>query len=68
VAKTAGIFVLVVEKSLRESKFAKSCSGKKATLVFNFVLGESLLPQEIRFSFGYPNQFWITAPPMIAMP
>jgi hypothetical protein len=68
VAKMAGIFVPVVEKSLRESKFAKSCSGKKVTLVFNFVLAESLLPQEIKFSFGYPNQFWITAPAMLVQP
>jgi hypothetical protein len=64
--KPGALFVPDVEKSLRESKFAKSCAGKKVTLVFNFVMGERLLPKEIRFSFGPPNQFWIAAgtPPL----
>lgn len=63
-SKADGIFLPTVEKSLRASTFAKSCAGKKVTLVFNFVLAESLLPQETKFSFGYPNRFWIAAPPM----
>jgi hypothetical protein len=33
-------FLPVVEKSLRASTFAKSCGGKKITLVFNFVMAE----------------------------
>ncbi len=67
-SKTAGIFVPVVEKSLRASTFAKSCGGKTVTLVFNFALDESLLPNEIRSSFSYPDQFWITAPSTLIQP
>jgi hypothetical protein len=62
------MFQSAVEKSLSASTFAKSCAGKKVTLVFNFVLAERLLPQETRFSFGYPNHFWIAAPPMLVQP
>jgi hypothetical protein len=68
VAKMAGIFVPVVEKSLRESKFAKSCAGKTVTLVFNFVLSENPQQGEIRFLYGYPNQFWVTAPIPLVQP
>jgi hypothetical protein len=68
VAKSGGLFVPAVEKSLRASAFLKSCANKKVTLVFNFVMGESPLQQEIRFSFSYPNQFWISAPIPLVQP
>jgi hypothetical protein len=64
----ATIVTPVVEKSLRASTFVKSCAGKTVTLVFNFVFAESLQPREIRFSFGYPNQFWVTTPHAMVMP
>jgi hypothetical protein len=64
----SNIFVPAVEKSLLASTFAKSCAGKKVTLVFNFVLLESLQPQEGTSSYGYPNQFWIAAPSMMVQP
>jgi hypothetical protein len=68
VAKSGGLFVPVVEKSLRASAFLRSCANKKVTLVFNFVTAESLLPGEVRFSFSYPNQFWISAPSPLLQP
>jgi hypothetical protein len=67
-SKADSIFSSVVEKSLRASTFAKSCAGKKVTLVFNFVLAESLPPQQTRFSFGYPNRFWIAVPSPMVQP
>jgi hypothetical protein len=54
-----------VEKSLGASKFAKVCAGKQVTLVFNFILGDAPAPIVL---FGYPNRFWITAPPMLVQP
>jgi len=58
------LFTPAVEHALIASAFRKSCVGKPVRLVFNFVLGEALdpnnLPQTI--SFGYPNQFWISSP------
>jgi hypothetical protein len=68
VSKSGGLFVPDVEKSLRASAYLKSCANKKVTLVFNFVLGESPLLKEITFSFGPPNQFWITAPMSLVQP
>jgi hypothetical protein len=58
-----------VEKSVGASSFGKACAGKTVTLVFHFELGEKLTdsPQPI-VSFGYPNHFWITAPPMLVQP
>jgi len=64
------LFPPEVHKALRASGFHKGCGGKSVTLVFHFVLGEQSdphgLPQAV--SFGYPNQFWISVPPMIAQP
>jgi hypothetical protein len=67
---TSGAHILspsAVEKAIRASTFRKTCNGKSVTLIFNFVLGEELdrdrLPQ--RVSFGYPNRFWISAPPQV---
>lgn len=58
-----------VEKSVGASSFARACAGKTVTLVFHFELGEKLTDslQPIT-SFGYPNHFWITAPPMLMQP
>jgi hypothetical protein len=52
-----GMFVSVVEESLRASAFAKSCAGKKVGLIFNFVLTEAKASTQLKFSFSYPNQF-----------
>lgn len=57
-----------VEKCLRASMFRTACAGKEAELVFNFVLAESGPPGETKFSFGFPNQFWISAPPTMVQP
>jgi hypothetical protein len=67
-SKPESLFLLVVEKSLRVSTFAKSCADKKVILVFNFVVAESLLPQETQFSFGCPNRFWIAVPSPLLQP
>jgi hypothetical protein len=62
--KNGGVFVPDVERSVRTS-FAKTCAGKAVTLIFHFELGEHLMEnQQPTVSFGYPNHFWITAPPM----
>jgi outer membrane biosynthesis protein TonB len=59
------ILLSSVERSLRTSTFAKTCAGNHVKLVFNFVLSEGMAPI---VSFGYPNRFWITAPPMMVQP
>jgi hypothetical protein len=51
-----------VEESLRASTFAKSCAGQQVRLVFNFVVTQAKTSTQLKFSFGYPNQFWIEAP------
>jgi hypothetical protein len=66
--KKGDMFQTAVEQSIRVSTFSKSCTGKKVTLVFNFVIAEGGRSQEDRFSFGYPSQFWITAPQMMVQP
>jgi hypothetical protein len=66
--KKGDMFQSAVEKSLRSSTFASACAGKELKLVFNFVMAESLPPPETRFSFGYPNKFWITAPHPLVQP
>jgi len=55
------MFVSAVEESLRASVFAKSCAGKPVRLVFNFVIAEPGASTQLKFSFAYPNQFWIVA-------
>lgn len=64
------LFTPAVEQAIQASAFRKTCGGKSVRLVFNFVLGEELdpnnLPQTV--SFGYPNQFWISVPPKTIQP
>jgi len=67
-SKIENLFLPGVEKSLRASTFAKSCAGKRVTLVFNFVLSENPRLQETTSFFGYPNQFWIAAPIPLVQP
>lgn len=67
-SKPESIFLPVVEKSLRASTFAKSCAGKRVTLVFNFLLSGNPRLQETASFFGYPNQFWIAAPIPLVQP
>ena len=59
-----------VEKAIKASIFRKECAGKSIKLLFSFVAGGELDPEKLpyRISFGYPNQFWITAPGMLAQP
>jgi outer membrane biosynthesis protein TonB len=56
-----------VENTVRAARFSKTCGGKSIRLVFNFVLGQDRDNWQ-RVSFGYPNQFWISAPPRIVQP
>jgi Gram-negative bacterial TonB protein C-terminal len=64
------LLVPAVEKSVRASKFSKTCGGKSVRLVFNFVLAEELDPDKLpqRVSFSYPNQFSISVPPRMLQP
>jgi hypothetical protein len=52
--------------AIAASTFRKSCSGKSVTVVFNFVIDEAQKGNS-RFSFGYPNQFWISVLPGLPM-
>ncbi len=55
-----------VKTAIGASTFRKSCAGKSVTVVFNFVI-EKTYNSNARFSFGFPNQFWISVlpgPPM----
>lgn len=64
------LFLRDIEKSLRASSFAKVCADKAVRLVFHFVVagGSVPSPQPPTISFGYPNEFWITAQPTIIQP
>jgi hypothetical protein len=51
-----------VDYALQKSSFRKSCGGKSVTLAFNFVLSEYYPDGRLQgISFGYPNQFSISA-------
>jgi len=49
------------------SRFRKSCAGKSVTVVFNFVI-EQTYNGNSRFSFAFPNQFWISVLPRVVNP
>jgi outer membrane biosynthesis protein TonB len=53
-----------VETAVRASRFRPGCGGKSVSLIFNFEFDSD--PAKI-VSFGYPNQFWISAQPPIPM-
>jgi len=60
------ILAEAADKALRASSFRKSCGGKSVTVVLNFVLGKYYPDGELQgVSFGYPNQFWISALPPV---
>jgi hypothetical protein len=52
--------------AIAASTFRKGCAGKPVTIVFNFVIDEDQKTGS-RFSFGYPNQFWISVVPSLPM-
>ena len=63
------LFTSAVDNALRLSKYSKGCGDKPITLVFNFGLGDELVPGgSPNVFFGYPNRFWISAPPNIVNP
>jgi hypothetical protein len=64
------ILTSAVETALRSSVYTHACDGKPLKLIFNFVLGQDLLPNNDKqtVSFGYPNRFWIVAPPAVMNP
>ncbi len=64
------MFTSTTEEALRTSVFSKTCRGQSITLIFDFVLGDRLLPNRATqsVSFGYPNHFWIVAPPNLVNP
>jgi len=54
------LLTAAVETAIRASTFQASCTGKSVRLIFNFGLDSN--PAK-RVSYGYPNQFWISALP-----
>jgi hypothetical protein len=70
ISQTArAIFVPAVAKAIRASSFVHSCGGKTVKLVFYFVLGDGAPSDHGQdVSFGYPNRFWISAPPAVLNP
>jgi hypothetical protein len=58
-----------VDYALQKSSLRKNCSGKSVTLVFNFVLSGYYPDGRLQgISFGYPNQFLISALRPVAQP
>lgn len=49
------------EKALKNSRFAKTCSGKTITLVFHYEFRED--DNKSIFAFQPPNHFWIRLEP-----
>ncbi len=63
------LFSAAIEQALRRSAFKKNCGSKLVQLVFHFVLGQELDPDNPQsVTFGYPNQFWILTPPQVVQP
>ena len=54
------------EKTLKNSRFSKTCGGKTITLVFHYELRED--EKKSLFAFEPPNHFWIRAGPFYVMP
>jgi len=53
----------------RASVLAHVCGGKTVKLVFQFVLGDGEPSDRVQdVSFGLPNRFWISVPPLVLNP
>ena len=68
-AKTTDVenaFKESAEKSLKNSRFSKTCGGKIITLVFQYELRED--ENKSLVAFEPPNHFWIRAGPFYVMP
>jgi hypothetical protein len=55
------------QKSLKNSRFSKTCGGKTLTLVFHYEMRDDP-NQSSLFAFGPPNHFWIRYGPVYANP
>jgi hypothetical protein len=56
------------KRAIAASTFRKSCSGKAVTLVYRFLIDETINPGgPPQISFSYPNQFWISVAPRLPM-
>ena len=55
------------EKTLKSSRFSKTCGGKTITLVFHYEIRDDPKGSSL-FAFGPPNHFWIRYGPVYAQP
>ena len=69
-AVTNGLKLLVpsIEQAIKKSTFRSECGGKTVRLVFRFEIKGAFRDNPTEsFAFGYPNEFWITVPPLPPM-
>ena len=66
-AVTNGLKLLVpsIEQAVKKSSFRSECGGKTVRLVFRFeIKGAFRDNPTASFAFGFPNEFWISIPPL----
>ena len=64
---TNGLRMLVpsIEEAIKKSSFRSECGGKTVRLVFRFeIKGAFRDNPTASFAFGFPNEFWISTPPL----
>jgi hypothetical protein len=69
-AVTNGLKMLVpsIEQAVKKSAFRSECGGKTVRLVFRFEIKGAFRDNPTEsFAFGFPNEFWITVPPLPPM-
>ena len=69
-AVTNGLKLLVpsIEQAIKKSTFRSECRGKTVRLVFRFEIKGAFRDRPTESSaFGFPNEFWITVPPLPPM-
>ena len=69
-AVTNGLKILVpsIEQAIKKSTFRAECGGKTVRLVFQFQIKGAFRDNPTEsFAFGFPNEFWITTPPLPPM-
>jgi hypothetical protein len=67
---TNGLKILVpsIEEAIKKSVFRSDCAGKTVRLVFRFeIKGAFREDPTVSFAFSYPNEFWISTPPLPPM-
>jgi len=62
------IFEGPVSETLAKGKFRPECAGKSVKLILHYSLEDASGTPRQSVSFGYPNEFWITAEAMTVQP